>query len=351
MCSTFDCGRGFVDDAVELLRDRRARSRRSRRHAPGADAKRGAQRGEAARESTRPRQLPARQSPPTWPRPRPRRLRVRSTARHVVVGDRVEVDALTAGPDRRQQIVRGAGDEHHDRAVRRLLERLQHRVRGLVLVPAQALGLEQHQHFALAFDRRACRFGKDALAHVVLDAIRSRARFELHDVGMHAAHHEPQAAFVVGDADEHRRELTRRVFDARAAWSDEQVRVAGPGRGLPQRAERPLLTDDDRVHAGEPTERPRRPRRGPGPRPLRECHRRRRSPSRGPGARSRYAARTSAWNAAPARSKRSRSAETRASAIESGRSSTMTRSGSTPAAAHLLDRSTSSTPRPRAAPW
>ncbi len=65
---------------------------------------------------------------------------------------------------------------------------------------------------------------------------------------MNAAHDESQPALVVGDTDEHCRELSRRVLDAGTTRPHEQVRVTRARRGLAQRAERPLLSDDDRVH-------------------------------------------------------------------------------------------------------
>ena len=135
----------------------------------------------------------------------------------------------------------------HDRARRRLLDRLQHRVGRLVLVAAQPLGLEQDQHLALGLDRRARRLGQDRLAHVFLDPVRRAAGLELDDVGMHAALHEPQPALVVADTDQQRRELARRVLDPGAARPDEQVRVRRAARPRARSVStRTLLTDDAR---------------------------------------------------------------------------------------------------------
>ena len=225
----------------------RARSRRSRRRARAPTRTR-----RAARRAVRRARGPARAGRPrarasaAASAARCRRVRARPARRRRRSGsksmrwqrDRIVGSRSSGAPVTSTTTVR----------VGRLLERLQHRVGRLVLVAAQPLGLEQHQHLALAFDRRARRFGQDALAHVLLDAVRRAARLELDDVGVHAAQHEPAAPLVVGHADQHRRELARRVLDARAARPDEQVRVPGPCRGVPQRVERALLADDDRVH-------------------------------------------------------------------------------------------------------
>ena len=53
-------------------------------------------------------------------------------------------------------------------------------------------------------------------------------------------------ALVVADADQQRRELARRVFDARAARADEQIRVRRALARAPQRLDRALLPDDAR---------------------------------------------------------------------------------------------------------
>ena len=213
----------------------------------GGVRERGAQRRERARERARPRELAARQ------RGRGRRdlggdPSRSSAARERVVGDRIEVDALATRPDRRQEVVGRGGDEHHDRARRRLLDRLQHRVRRLVLVAAQPLGLEEDQHAPLGFDRRARRLGQDRVAHVFLHAVRRAARRELDDVGMHAALHEAQAALVVADADQQRGELARRVLDTRTRGPTSRYACDGRSVGAAQRLDRALLTDHVREH-------------------------------------------------------------------------------------------------------
>ena len=167
LCWRSTAAAASLDDAVELLRDRE-RGRAVAVDTRGRRRERGAQRGRADRRARAPARAGRRPTTPTSAASAAATPSRSSTALHVVVGDRIEVDALAARPDRRQQIVGRAGDEHDDRAIRRLLERLQHRVRRLVLVAAQPLGLEQHEHLALALDRRARRLGQDALAHVVL---------------------------------------------------------------------------------------------------------------------------------------------------------------------------------------
>ena len=145
----------------------------------------------AARPAPAPGQLPARQAASGAARrgAEPIAFEYRP---HVGIRDRVEVDPLAPRPDCGEQVVGRARDQHDDRAIGWLLERLQHRVRGLVPIAAQPFCLEQHQHLALALDRSPRGLGQDALAHVLFHPIRGRRRFELHDVGMDAPQHEPR---------------------------------------------------------------------------------------------------------------------------------------------------------------
>ena len=86
--------------------------------------------------------------------------------------------------------------------------------------------------------------GRIALAHVFVDAVRRAARLELDDVGMHAALHEPATALVVADADQQRRELARRVLDARTARARRGgTRARAVPRRASQRLDRTLLPD------------------------------------------------------------------------------------------------------------
>jgi hypothetical protein len=66
---------------------------------------------------------------------------------------------------------------------------------------------------------------------------------------MHAPLDESATPFVVADADQHRRESTRRLFDTRTTRADEEVGVHGPGRGAFERLERAILANDARKHA------------------------------------------------------------------------------------------------------
>src|SRR5207248_8652865 len=116
--------RRLVDDRVELVRDRE-RGRAGAVDARGRRSEHRTQRTEPSRERTRPGELTAGQ------RGKRGRIALRNTLAyeyrpHVVVGDRIEVDALAARRDRREQIVGRAGDEHDDRAIWWLPERRQH---------------------------------------------------------------------------------------------------------------------------------------------------------------------------------------------------------------------------------
>ena len=137
--------------------------------------------------------------------------------------------------------------------VRRLFQRLEHRVGRLVLVAAQLLGFEQQQHFALGLDRASVRLGQDALAHVGLHRVRRAAGLELDDVGVHPPLDEPLRPLVVG-VDQARRESARRLLDARPPRPDEQVRVRGPFRRALERGDRSLLAYDVGPHRLHPTE-------------------------------------------------------------------------------------------------
>ena len=161
--------------------------------------------------------------------------------------------------------------------------------------------------------------------------IRRAARLELNDVGVHTALDEPTAAFVVADADEHRREHARRVLDAGAARADEQVRVTGPFRGAcaaprPRAPVRPACPSASRLR-NQRRERGVDPRRDLVGRPARVDDQPaalgRKRPVR--GAHPRHGTRRR-----PVRTGRGR-AGTRASATSSGRSSTTTDVGLEPA--------------------
>ncbi len=217
---------------------------------------------------------------------------------------------------------------------------------------AQLLGLEQHQHLAFTLDRAAVRLGDHLLADVV-DLVRRAARLELDDVGMHAARREAFGALVAG-ADESRRELAGRVFDAGASRPDEQVGVRRPlGRAF-ERVERTLLPDHAGGHGAQVT-----CRQSVGATTAQTrcrdlvaaCRARRRAASPvPPPARGTPPAPRRGSRPRPAPSGRA-SAATRLLATSSGRSSTTTRSGSSSPAANALKRSTASTPSPRPTPW
>ena len=238
-------GRGF-ERGVELVGD--ARRRAARAVDPcGRGRERGAQFGQRAGERARPGEVPAREP--------------RGQARHlgrVTVGDeggferverhRLEIDALAPRADGREQIVGRAGDEKNNRARRRFFQRLQHRVRRLVLVAAQPLRLEQHEHLAIGLDRRAARLGQDALAHVLVDEVRETAGLELDDVGMQTAQHQAADPLVAVGCHQLGGEAARRDLDTGAGRPDEEIGVPGPRRGVLERLDRPLLPDQTRPH-------------------------------------------------------------------------------------------------------
>ena len=240
----------------------------------------------------------------------------------------------------------------HDRARRRLLDRLQHRVGRLVLVAAQALGLEQ--------DRAPCDRLRSARAPPRAGSRSRTSSFTRYDAppgsnsttsGCTPRCTSREPALVVADADQQRRELARRVLDARTARADEQVRVRRAARrGVAQRLDRALLTDDVREHR-----RPSLRKHGsttapdPGRDLVGRSRRRRRAPSRAPARARGTRPRTRAWNSAPARSNRSRSAGDARFGDVVGEvehdHERRVRGRRSPIA---LSRSTSSTPSPRA---
>ena len=326
------------------LRRRRARSRRCRRAGRARPRTARAALRERPGERACARELAAGRARPRAPRPPRRRPRRSSAARSSVVGERDRsrcagsATGSSAAGRRRStttstMTVRGGGSS----------KRLQQRVRGdSFWLHAQLLGLEQHQHLALALDRAAVRLGQHPFADVVLDLVRRAAGLELDDVGMHAALHEPHARASSSAPIEQRRELDApRPRRPNRAGRRAGTRATGVRVGAFERVERALLTDDVGAHARDATAQARervRPPPTPGPRPRRGVAVRVDDDpaalrARGRGTRR---GRRRGTRRPPAPCGRGRRRRAR-SATSSGRSSTTTRSGSRPPAANALE--------------
>ena len=125
---------------------------------------------------------------------------------------------------------------------RRFLERLQQLVRGR-LVESETLGVEQHDHLALALDRAARHLVDDGLR--VLDADLGGRRVDLDDVGVHArgatrSHARSSPSGAMTAAAKHR--AASSIPEPRGP--DEQVRVHRALGGALQLRDGAVLADD-----------------------------------------------------------------------------------------------------------
>ena len=86
---------------------------------------------------------------------------------------RIEADGLAAAGDRRQHLRRAVGQQQQDDVVRRLLERLEQRVGGLVV---HRVGALEHEHAVAGLERRVRGRGDDRLVDVAPEHLVRAAR-------------------------------------------------------------------------------------------------------------------------------------------------------------------------------
>ena len=182
-------------------------------------------------------QLRARRRPPARARARRRRAQSRAHAwavsgstpvsdrRQLVGRRRVEAHRLAARQDRRQHVLRAVGQQQQVRERRRLLQRLEHPVGGVLVHRVDAL---DDEHAPARLERRPRRGGDDRLVDVGHEHLGRAAGRDPGEVRVHAVLRAQPRVLGIGRAvgQQRRRERARDVALARPGGAVEQVGVA-----------------------------------------------------------------------------------------------------------------------------
>ena len=149
--------------------------------------------------------------------------------------ERVEAHVLAARGDRREHVLAPVGDQHQMDERRRLLERLQHPVRRLVV---HRIGPLDHEHAPRGFEWRARRGSHHRLLDVSHEHFRGAARRHPGEVGVRPAR----------DPFGHRPRLARAVGEQRGGKRPGDCALAGPRRTVEQIGVRRPACGCDRGH-------------------------------------------------------------------------------------------------------
>ena len=181
-----------VDRGIELFGDRERG--RARAVDAGWARPRTARAGwRAARRARVPARAGRRRARPRASRP-PRTTPVGSSAaRSVSSANGIEVDALTARPNRRQQVVGTRRDEHDDRARPAAPPSVFSSAFAATRLVARTASRPRRASAPCAHPRPGCGALRGGSCRGRRRPVRRAAGLELDDVGMHAALHEPHA--------------------------------------------------------------------------------------------------------------------------------------------------------------